>query len=122
MHGRSAHATGIPAIPLPAPPIRLLGNGGIMRLAPVVLFYHPDREAVLHYAGESSRTTHASPECIDAAHLLADVLSRALREASKADVLNRSGPEMFESPSIRSIAAATINTSPRRRSAAPATW
>jgi ADP-ribosyl-[dinitrogen reductase] hydrolase len=80
------------------------GNGGIMRLAPVVLFYHPDREAVLHYAAESSRTTHASPECIDAAHLLADVLSRALREASKADVLNRSGPEMFRSPSIRSIA------------------
>lgn len=80
------------------------GNGGIMRLAPVVLFYHPDREAVLHYAGESSRTTHASPECIDAAHLLADVLSRALREASKTDVLSRSGPEMFESASIRSIA------------------
>jgi ADP-ribosyl-[dinitrogen reductase] hydrolase len=80
------------------------GNGGIMRLAPVVLFYHPDREAVLHYAGESSRTTHASAECIDAAHLLADVLSRALREASKPDVLNRSGPEMFQSASIRSIA------------------
>jgi len=59
---------------------------------------------VLHYAAESSRTTHASPECIDAAHLLADVLSRALREASKADVLNRSGPEMFGSLSIRSIA------------------
>jgi ADP-ribosyl-[dinitrogen reductase] hydrolase len=36
--------------------------------------------------------------------LLADVLSRALREASKSDVLYRSGPEMFASASIRSIA------------------
>jgi len=83
---------------------RSSGNGGIMRLAPVVLYYHPDREAVLRYAAESSRTTHASHECLDAARLLADVLSRALREASKSDVLHRSGPEMFESPSIRSIA------------------
>lgn len=83
---------------------RSSGNGGIMRLAPVVLYYHPHREAVLHYAAESSRTTHASPECLDAARLLADILSRALREASKPDVLLRSGPEMFESASIQAIA------------------
>jgi ADP-ribosyl-[dinitrogen reductase] hydrolase len=80
------------------------GNGGIMRLAPVVLFYHPDRKLILHYSVESSRTTHAAQECLDAARLLADVLHRALGGASKADVLAGSSPEMFESSSLQSIA------------------
>ena len=80
------------------------GNGGIMRLAPVVLFYHPDREAVLHFAAESSRVTHASTECLEAARLLADVILRALREASKEDVLEASATKAIESRAIQSIA------------------
>jgi len=80
------------------------GNGGIMRLAPVVLFCYPDRDLILHYAAESSRTTHAAQECLDAARLLADFLHRALGGASKADVLAGSAPEMFESGSVKAIA------------------
>jgi len=80
------------------------GNGCIMRLAPVVLFYHPDREAVLHYAAESSRVTHAAQEALDATRLFADILHRALGGASKADALAGSAPEMFASSSIQSIA------------------
>ena len=63
------------------------GNGSIMRLAPIPMFYVQDIEAIEHYAAESSRTTHGAIECVDACHLLARILVRALRGESKADVL-----------------------------------
>lgn len=63
------------------------GNGSIMRLAPVPMFYAQDMDAAEHYAAESSRTTHGTIECVDACRLLARMLVRALRGESKADVL-----------------------------------
>lgn len=53
---------------------RSLGNGSIMRLAPVALFFYPDHAQAVTMAGESSRTTHGHPQCIDACRLLAAVL------------------------------------------------
>ncbi len=64
------------------------GNGSIMRLAPVVLFFYPDEEKAIHFAGESSRTTHGAPECVDACRLMAAVLCRALAGKPKAEVLH----------------------------------
>ncbi|MFO0691256.1 MAG: ADP-ribosylglycohydrolase family protein [Myxococcota bacterium] len=63
------------------------GNGALMRLAPVVLFFHPDREQALHHAVESSRTTHAAAEALDCARLMAHVLFEALEGGSKAAIL-----------------------------------
>ena len=63
------------------------GNGSIMRLAPIPMFYAKDIEAAEHYAAESSRTTHGAIECTDACRLLARILVRALRGGSKTDVL-----------------------------------
>lgn len=63
------------------------GNGSIMRLAPVVMLYHPDLEAILHYAAKSSRTTHAALECLEACQLLAGIISRAFQGKNKVDVL-----------------------------------
>jgi ADP-ribosyl-[dinitrogen reductase] hydrolase len=63
------------------------GNGSIMRLAPVPMFYYPDLGAAVHYAAESSRTTHGAAECLDACRLLAGIICRALSGASKEDVL-----------------------------------
>ena len=63
------------------------GNGCIMRLAPVPMFYFPDESAAKKYAGESARTTHGAPECIDASRLLAGMICRALGGASKDEVL-----------------------------------
>ena len=40
---------------------RSAGNGSIMRLAPVPMFYFPDREAAVQFSAESSRTTHGAP-------------------------------------------------------------
>lgn len=54
------------------------GNGSIMRLAPVPMFYFPDIDAAERFAAESSRTTHAAAECLDACRLLARIIVRAL--------------------------------------------
>lgn len=66
---------------------RSLGNGSIMRLAPVPLFFYPDHEQAVTMAGESSRTTHGHPHCIDACKLLAAILCRLLDGGGKASVV-----------------------------------
>jgi len=58
----------------PAEPNRA-GNGSIMRLAPVVLFFHPDRDAVDHHAAESSRTTHGAEEAVASCRILPFAIS-----------------------------------------------
>ena len=50
------------------------GNGSIMRLAPVPMFFAGDPQAAVAYAVESSRTTHAAQECLDACRLFAAIL------------------------------------------------
>ena len=39
---------------------RSAGNGSIMRLAPIPMFYYPDSQKIWDYSAESSRTTHGS--------------------------------------------------------------
>ena len=51
-----------------------VGNGSIMRLAPVVAYFAEDPVSAMHYARESSRTTHATDECLDSCVLLARLL------------------------------------------------
>lgn len=80
------------------------GNGSLMRLAPAPMFYFPERERVLHFSGESSRTTHGTAECVDACRLFGDVLRRALAGASKQEVLFGSDPGVAASISIQAIA------------------
>ena len=80
------------------------GNGSIMRLAPVPMFYYPDVAAAIRYSAESSRTTHGAPECIDACRLLAGIICRALSAASKEDVLFGEGSSFQGEPKITAIA------------------
>src|SRR5690349_14197733 len=65
---------------------RAAGNGSLMRLAPVAMFYHGD-EALPHHAGESSRTTHGATEAIDACRLYAQILSDALAGKTRGEIL-----------------------------------
>ena len=63
------------------------GNGSLMRLAPVPMFYFPDLPKTVHLAGESSRTTHGASECVEACQLFASMLFRALLGQNKAQIL-----------------------------------
>ena len=51
------------------------------------MYYFPDPEKVVHFAGESSRTTHGALECIEACQLFAEMLRRALAGQSKDQIL-----------------------------------
>ncbi len=83
---------------------RSAGNGCLMRLAPIPMFYFPDRDRILQFSGESSRTTHGAAECIDASRLFGDMLYRALSGANKTEILFGSLPEIVGSSSIQAIA------------------
>ena len=79
------------------------GNGSIMRLAPVPMFYFSRPDKALAYAVESSRTTHGATECLDACRVLGSILLRALAGADKANVLFGATPDGIMSDSIRQI-------------------
>jgi ADP-ribosyl-[dinitrogen reductase] hydrolase len=63
------------------------GNGCIMRLAPIPMYYFPDLDAAERYAADSSRTTHGATECVDASRLFARVICRALLGQPREEVL-----------------------------------
>ena len=63
------------------------GNGSLMRLAPVPLFFASDAEAAVRMSGESSRTTHGAQTCIDACRYFGGLIVGAVRGTDKADLL-----------------------------------
>ncbi|MEP0868547.1 ADP-ribosylglycohydrolase family protein [Trichocoleus desertorum AS-A10] len=63
------------------------GNGSIMRLAPVPLFYATQPEEAIAKSAESSRTTHAAPTTIDACRYLGALIVGAVQGASKEELL-----------------------------------
>lgn len=83
---------------------RSAGNGCLMRLAPVPMFYFLDRDRVVHFSGESSRTTHGATECIDASRLFGEMIFRALAGASKTEILFGNELTGIGSPAIQAIA------------------
>jgi ADP-ribosyl-[dinitrogen reductase] hydrolase len=68
---------------------RSAGNGSIMRLAPVPLFFAGNPEEAIEMSGESSRTTHGAPTAIDPCRYLGALLVGALNGASKEDLLSK---------------------------------
>jgi len=63
------------------------GNGSLMRLAPVALFYANDIEKAIEYCGESSKTTHQALEAVDACRYYGALIVLALGGASKEERL-----------------------------------
>ncbi len=88
------------------------GNGCIMRLAPIPMYYFPDLELVERFAIESSRTTHGAEECVDACRLFARILCRALLGKSKDEVLFADSASFTGAKSIVEIARGTYRTKP----------
>ena len=88
------------------------GNGCIMRLAPVPMFYWRDRDATVAYAAESSRTTHGTAECLDACRLFGYVLFKALVGLPRETVLFDNEELVKAGPPLAGKIQAT---SPRQR-------
>jgi ADP-ribosyl-[dinitrogen reductase] hydrolase len=89
------------------------GNGSLMRLAPVPMFYASDLDRVARFCGESSRTTHGAREAVDACRWFGTVLARVLRGESKEAVLAGSfGLDL--APSILTIAAGSYRIRTRK--------
>lgn len=80
------------------------GNGSLMRLAPVVLFYYPNQEAILEFSAASSRTTHGAPEAVEACQLFGLLLAQALSGASKMQVLEAGAAHQFSEAKVQAIA------------------
>ena len=80
------------------------GNGSLMRLAPAVLFGHPDMAIAMDLARRSSATTHAATEALECCALFAELLCHALDGHPKDAILSSrlAAPTM---PKVQAIAA-----------------
>ena len=86
------------------------GNGSIMRLAPVVIYFQDEPKVAIHYAKEQSKTTHQTKECLQACQLMAEILLRALQGKPKEKILAISALALEWTPGLRSIAMAQYRT------------
>jgi ADP-ribosyl-[dinitrogen reductase] hydrolase len=64
------------------------GNGSLMRLAPIPLFFASNPKQAIDYSGESSRTTHATKAAVDACRYFAGLIVGALQGRSKQELLS----------------------------------
>lgn len=78
-------------------------GAALARLAPVPMYYALDAGAVLSYAAESTRVTHAEPDAIESARLFGLQLREALLGHNKEAVLSVAYPGAL-SPQLQGIA------------------
>lgn len=64
------------------------GNGSIMRLAPVPLFFAQNPQEAIAKSAESSRTTHGAATAVDACRYLGALLVGAVNGASREELLS----------------------------------
>jgi ADP-ribosyl-[dinitrogen reductase] hydrolase len=63
-------------------------NGGLMRLAPVPLFYYAHPAEAVEYSGLSSKTTHGAPAAVDSCRYLGALIAGAVRGETKEMLLS----------------------------------
>jgi len=87
------------------------GNGSIMRLAPVPMFFASDGKAAVLAAADSSLVTHGAKEAVDACRLMAAIMVGYLQGNGKEEVLSEDflgkffGLDVAElTPKIRKLA------------------
>lgn len=67
---------------------RTAGNGSLMRVAPVVIWYASDPAMAMSRAAESSLTTHGAASAVDACRYFAGLMVGALQGVSKEELLS----------------------------------
>ena len=97
---------------------RSAGNGSLMRLAPVVLRYANAPEEALARAVDTSRTTHAAPDAVDACCYFASLLLGTLADVDKHDLLDtdfspQCGGSLSLSPPVAAVAAGSFKRKER---------
>ena len=66
------------------------GNGSLMRLAPVPMFYASDPDEAVLMSAESSLTTHGARACVDACRYYGGLIVAALNGTDKETLLSAS--------------------------------
>lgn len=91
------------------------GNGSIMRLAPVPLFYAGNPRKAIELSAESSRTTHGAANAVDACRYFAALIQGAVDGADKEELLSERYspvPEYWEenplSPEVDEVTAGSF--------------
>lgn len=94
---------------------RTAGNGSLMRLAPVPLYYANQPSLAIEKAAASSRTTHGALEAIDACRYFAALLVGAVNSVAKKELLDKLYspiPDIWQqaplTPKIKEIAAGSF--------------
>jgi ADP-ribosylglycohydrolase len=64
------------------------GNGSLMRLTPIPLFYSARPQEAIERSGESSRTTHGAQTAVDACRYMGALIVGALNGVSKNELLS----------------------------------
>ena len=95
---------------------RSAGNGSIMRLAPVPMFYRSDPVMAVEIAAESSRTTHGAPAAVDGCRYFSLLLVRALSGARKDDLFRNDDSGAFAGRPLVPEVARVAATRPRELS------
>jgi ADP-ribosylglycohydrolase len=94
------------------------GNGSLMRLAPIPIFFYDDPEQVIFYAAESSRVTHGAMEAVEACRYFAGLLWGALLGETAFDLMSplyAPVPGLWEraplSPEVEKVARGSFRSS-----------
>ena len=65
------------------------GNGSLMRLAPVPLYFASDPAAAIAMSAESSKTTHGARTCLDACRYFGGLILGAVSGVKKEELLSK---------------------------------
>ena len=80
------------------------GNGSIMRLAPVPIYFSGDEAKAEIAAVLQGRTTHGAPECLDACRLMTLIVVRLINGVSWQQAIAVEEAD-FPSPKVKALAA-----------------
>ncbi|PWU12928.1 MAG: ADP-ribosylglycohydrolase [Verrucomicrobia bacterium] len=93
------------------------GNGSLMRLAPVPLFFAKQPEEAIERSGESSRTTHGAQTAIDSCRYFGGLLVGAVNGVDKEKLLSSRYAPISDywalhklHPAVDSVAAGSYKT------------
>jgi ADP-ribosylglycohydrolase len=88
------------------------GNGSIMRLAPVAIYWRNDDVKAVDAAKRQSQTTHGAAEAVEACALLCNVLLAAINGRGRKRCFQQD-PATYATPKIKALAAGSWRSKSR---------